>query len=248
MLFWKSIRSWEITRLTEDWYEYQEEAAEFFRSLGLEAKTNTIVRGVRTTHDIDVLVKSQYAGFEVTWIVECKYWNSRVSKLHVLGLREIVSDTGADRGIMLAEKGFQSGAAEAATLTNVHLTSLADVRYAASDEVFGMRLSELYDCIEKCRDRYWSITKETRIEHGLRPDVFENGYSGANIITLAEDLLRKGFRGVYPFETNHLYRHAVNAFPAVIESAGVLFAHLEPLIRELEQRLDDCFVVLVDKK
>jgi len=39
--------------LTEDWNEYQEEAAEFFRSLGLEAKTNSTVRGVRTTHDIE---------------------------------------------------------------------------------------------------------------------------------------------------------------------------------------------------
>jgi hypothetical protein len=37
----------------------------------------------------------------------------------VLALRQIVTDVGADRGILLSEKGFQSGAVEAATLTNV---------------------------------------------------------------------------------------------------------------------------------
>ena len=106
--------------MASDWNGYQEEAAEFFRSLGLEANTNVTLKGVRTTHDVDVLVKSCHAGFEVTWIVECKHWNSRVSKLHVLALREIVTDTGSDRGILLAEKGFQRGAAEAAVLGSAH--------------------------------------------------------------------------------------------------------------------------------
>jgi restriction system protein len=226
--------------LATDWSEYQEEAAEFFRTLGLEATTNATVTGVRTKHKVDVLVKSKHAGFEVTWIVECKYWNASVSKLHVLGLREIVSDTGADRGILLAEKGFQSGAGEAAALTNVHLTSLADARREASGEVFGMRLSELYDRVEKARDRYWSIPKGVRIEYGLRPEVSHVGFSGASVISLAEDLLRKGFRGVYPFESDYMFRSAVPSVPAVIDSVEALFCHLEPAINELEKRLDDC--------
>ncbi len=35
---------------------------------------------------------------DIVWIVECKHWKTAVSKLHVLDLREIVSDIGADRG------------------------------------------------------------------------------------------------------------------------------------------------------
>lgn len=46
------------------WEDYQEEAASFFRSLGLEATTNVRVNGIRTHHDIDVLVKSHHAGFD----------------------------------------------------------------------------------------------------------------------------------------------------------------------------------------
>src|SRR5439155_25089010 len=79
-----------VPSLAMDWKDYQEEAAEFFRKLGLEAQTDVKVKGVRTTHDIDVLVKSHHAGFDITWIVECKQWKSKVSKLHVLALREIV--------------------------------------------------------------------------------------------------------------------------------------------------------------
>src|SRR5437899_12186894 len=131
--------------MANTWKEYQEEAAAFFRALGLDAETDATVQGVRTRHDIDVLVRSHHVGFDVTWLVECKHWMSRVSKLHVLALREIVADVGADRGILLSETGFQSGAIEAATLTNVHVTSLADVRRTASNEIMSMRLRELYD-------------------------------------------------------------------------------------------------------
>jgi restriction system protein len=123
-----------------DWKQYQEEAAKFFRSIGLQADTDVTIEGVRTKHDIDVLVSSQHVGFEIKWIVECKFWDSKVTKLHVLALREIVSDTGADRGILLAENGYQSGASEAAKLTNVQLTSLAELSDSAEHDVLAMRL------------------------------------------------------------------------------------------------------------
>lgn len=45
------------------WRDYQEEAAAFFRSIGLSAETDKTIIGVRTSHDVDVLVKSQHYGF-----------------------------------------------------------------------------------------------------------------------------------------------------------------------------------------
>jgi restriction system protein len=111
-----------------DWSDYQENTAEFFRNIGLYAMTDETIRGARTSHNVDVVVRSNHLGFDLLWLVECKHWNTPVSKLHVLALREIVSDTGADRGIMMAESGYQSGAVEAANLTNVQLTSLAELR------------------------------------------------------------------------------------------------------------------------
>jgi restriction system protein len=219
-----------------DWKDYQQEAAEFFRSLGLDAQTDVRVEGVRTTHDVDVIVRSRHAGFAATWIVECKHWNTKVSKLHVLALREIVNDYGADRGILLSETGFQSGAIEAASLTNVLVTSLAEVRVKAEHDVIAMRLRDLYDRIEACRERYWEIPKQIRIEHGLRPEVCDIGYSGNVVITAVEELLVKGFRGKYPFIADTMNCMALS-IPDAITSPTQLLHVVDPLLTDLESRL-----------
>ena len=219
------------------WKEYQEEAASFFRSLGLDASTDVTVKGVRTNHNVDVLVKSQHVGFEITWIVECKHWKTRVSKLHVLALREIVADVGADRGILLSESGFQSGAIEAANLTNVQVTSLAQVSVTASNDIYSMRLRELYDRIENCNDRYWEIPKDQRIEHGLRPDVGQWAYSGARVIELCRDLLSRAFRGLYPVKSEALLALCIPGLPEQFNSPEEVVAAVDPMITELEEKL-----------
>lgn len=223
--------------MVPEWHSYQEEVAAFFRSLGLDARTNVTVKGVRTTHDVDVVVKSQHSGFQVTWIVECKHWATKVSKLHVLALREIVSDVGADRGLLLCEEGFQSGAIEAANLTNVRVTSLSEVRGSTTKDVIAMRLRELYDRTESCRERYWEIPKEARIAHGLRQE-FELGFSGFHALNTADDLLRKAFRGSYPVDTNVLHSIAIPAIPKALSSAEELVSVLEPLLSEFEALLN----------
>lgn len=223
-----------------DWKEYQEEAAIFFRSLGLEANTDVTLQGVRTKHDIDVLVKSRHAGFEVTWIVECKHWASKVYKLHVLALREIVNDLGADRGILLAEQGFQSGALEAAALTNVHVTSLAELGKTASNEVFSMHLRELCDRLSESKKKYWDIPKKMRIKFSLRPEVGVPGYSGDRIIEVTEKLFAKALGGTYPIDVDKMSKFIVPHFPTEINSVQELVKNVEPLILDLESRLSKC--------
>lgn len=188
------------------WKEYQEETAEFFRSLGLAAATDVTLDGVRTKHDVDVVVEIDVAGFTVTWVVECKHWKDPVNKLHVLALREIVSDLGADRGIILCEVGFQSGAIEAANLTNVQVSSLAELSIESRDAIALARLRDLFDRTESCRKRYWDIPKAIRIDMGLRPD-FGDGdiYTGAFVTEVAEKYLTRAFRGRFPIcpSTSH---------------------------------------------
>jgi restriction system protein len=196
--------------------------------------------GVRTTHDIDVFVKSHYVGFDVLWIVECKHWSKPVTKLHVLALREIVADVGADRGIIVSEAGFQSGAVEAATLTNIHITSLAGLRSTTSTEVVAMRLRELYDRIEACRERYWKIPKYTRIEFGLRPDTGECGYSGDVVVELAEEVIARALRGCYPFDADSVQSLVTFGDGRRFASASEVISILEPMIIDLEAKLTAC--------
>jgi len=219
------------------WRAYQEKAANFFRSLGLTAETDATLRGVRTEHDIDVLVTSHLYGFKVIWLVECKHWKRRVSKLHVLALRNIVTDVGADKGILLCESGVQSGSLEAASLTNVQITSLADLSVTAREQISAVRLRELHDQVEKCHRRYWDIPKEKRIDDDLRPDVGSTGYSACVGIDYCRDLIRLASLGRYPFESEELASYLDPEFPRELKSASEVVQTLDTLIKDLQKRL-----------
>lgn len=229
-----------------NWKDYQEKAASFFRSLGLDAETDVTIHGARTTHDVDVLVKSHHAGFDVTWIVECKHWKSKVSKIHVLALREIVSDTGADRGILLAEEGFQSGAIEAANLTNVQVTSLEHVEISASTAINAMKLRDLFDRLIWCKAEYWEIPKYIRIKAGLRPETGGAiGYSGDWVMKVGEDLILKAFRGEFPVTPDEMHQLTSKVIvgqvmPREFLAPINLMVFLEPLILNLESRINKC--------
>ncbi|MBE8517686.1 restriction endonuclease [Amycolatopsis sp. H6(2020)] len=223
------------------WDDYQEEVASFFRGLGLDAATNVPISGVRTSHDIDVVVRSEHVGFDMLWVVECKRWSKPVSKLHVLALREIVSDVGADRGLLMAESGFQSGAHEAADLTNVKLTSLVELKDSASYSLGMASLRALQDRVDGCRSRYWELEKESRIDCGLRPPVGLPGYSGNLVIEATEAALNDAFKGKFPPLLDGLAPLLYGHFRFSAGSPSGLYEEIEPLIAELEELLDRAY-------
>lgn len=221
------------------WKDYQEEVAGFFRSLGLKAETDVRLSGARSRHDIDVLVTINVVGFDIKWLIECKRWKSPVSKLHVMALRGIVADLGADRGIILCESGFQSGAVEAANLTNVQVTSLENLTVSARDTIFAAKLREIYIRAEACKHRYWEIPKQKRIEAGLRSDLFEGDvYSAVWIIEFSLKILGKAFVGKYPVEIDPYDRWMHAAIPAKLNSHEDIARLAEKMVGEIEEKLD----------
>lgn len=141
-----------IHRKSAVWRDYQERAAELFRRMGFDATVEEILEGARGKHEVDVVARTTLGGVAVMWIVECKYWKSAVPKAHVLTLAQVVQDIGADRGILLSEKGFQAGAISASRKSNVLLTSLQELVLAAADSIADLSIKRsLLDvkCIEK---------------------------------------------------------------------------------------------------
>ena len=125
-----------------NWRDYQEAVAEAFRKLGCSAEVNKTVTGARGSHDIDVFVTFDNFGHECRWIIECKLRSRPVDKSVVQSLQSIVQNTGADRGVIFCENGFQSGAQTAAQNTNVLLQgSLEDFKQTAHLDMSRIQLT-----------------------------------------------------------------------------------------------------------
>ena len=125
------------------WKQYQEGVAQLFRELGCDVATDLVVEGVRGKDAIDVSIRFVRFGLRQHWIVECKLWGRPVPKEKVRALKSIVDNIGADRGLLIAEAGHQSGAFAAARSTNITLISLADLRESAKAELLSLGLSEV---------------------------------------------------------------------------------------------------------
>ena len=129
------------TGTVASWREHQAEVAEFFRSLGLEVRTDERLKGLRSTHDIDVVVRGQHVGLHQLWLVECRHWNLPVGKVNVAALAAIVRDVGADRGLLLSDTGFQAGAIQLAERSQVTLTSLEELHEQSTGELLLLTLA-----------------------------------------------------------------------------------------------------------
>jgi len=153
-----------------NWRQYQEQTADFFRSLGCQADVEARVPGARAEHKVDVWVRFRKFGLEANWVVECKYWNSRVTKEKVLVLRSVVEDVGADRGLLISVAGFQTGAVRASERTNITLTDLEGLKETAQEDL----LSSVMHRIE---------VRATEIRYALRA-LYRTEQTGPYALTL----------------------------------------------------------------
>lgn len=126
-----------------NWRQYQEQTAVFFRRLGCEADVEAKVPGARAEHKIDVWVRFKKFGLEIKWVIECKHWNSAVTKEKVLVLRSVVEDVGADKGILISVAGYQSGAVRASEKTNITLTDLDGLKETAKEYLLSSLLHKI---------------------------------------------------------------------------------------------------------
>jgi hypothetical protein len=185
-----------------EWYDFQETICNHFLSIGARAETNVSIQGTRTTHAIDILVRIKYLGQDMLWIVEAKKWNSKINKLQVLGLRTIINDIGADKGFIISQKGFQSGAIEAAQNSNIKLSTFNQL----IDETKEFVQSEIIQNYEKrlilLETRYWSHEKKIRVKYGLRGEVWDYPviFSGNILLLTAHWVVKAAKMKIYPID------------------------------------------------
>jgi Restriction endonuclease len=173
------------------WKEYQEAAAAHYRALGLFAQTDQVLQGMRGKHAVDIVVRGYRAGVEFLWLVECKWWNRRVPKSVVVTLAGIMQDVGADRGIVLSRRGFQSGASTMANKSNITLTGLDELVADTEDDyieyqcgVLRKRCEAIIDTLhssglEKTRDSKANPLDWPDIVFGARADMLKTAIEEA---------------------------------------------------------------------
>ncbi|MEP1080353.1 restriction endonuclease [Leptolyngbya sp. PL-A3] len=103
------------------WQELQNFVAQVFTEIGCDAKIEHSLTTVRGSINIDVYVEDKIGNLPLIYLCECKHWNSRVPKSIVHSFRSVVSDVGANRGLIISKTGFQAGAFQAAEHSIIEL-------------------------------------------------------------------------------------------------------------------------------
>lgn len=221
------------------WSEYQALAAAAFADMGCSVAIDGALRGARAVHRVDVLVRFSKWGINHLWIVECKHQKRRVTKSAVETLKSIVLDTGADRGLLLSEAGFQPAALAAATKTSLSLLTLAELRSQAAPDL----QLHLLDQLER-RAIAWSATaRDLHLSedygangtcYRLRPGVeVKGGEVALGVIVCLTSAIRESKIGVFKsalpdsFPPNERRYVRIHDLTALLEEGFRLLAEMD---------------------
>lgn len=178
-----------------NWRHYERATATALRHFGWKVKVGATVQGARSAHRVDVYGQSKFGGFECRCLVECKYWRRKVPKSVVLAFDAIVSDVGANFGLIVCEKGFQRGALQAAEHTVIRLvSSLQDLEQWAVDlskktNIAGeSKKKKITRVVASLRPRHWCDTlafhrsREVRCWFPCGPQRFDLGLGSGQLL------------------------------------------------------------------
>jgi hypothetical protein len=221
--------------MSKPWQMYQQEVADFFRSLGFITEIERHVTGTRAIHEIDIHATRETIGVTVTWIVECKLWNTAIPKEKVLVLSQIAADVGADRAFLLSESGFQSGALRASEKTNVTLTSLQDLREHARAEIHQRELNLLSQKAHALQAQLHDVF--------ILDDNSPGPPAGANRDAVIDLLSR-----VFEIKAIALPRALADEFPIALSTLGKSFRDSEAFVSGIALELDEIATALSTTK
>jgi hypothetical protein len=116
-----------LSEIVSDWGGFERLVAQLHETGGVSVEHNvTLIGRSGAPRQIDVLVRHTEGLYEHLIIVECKYRNDAVERIHVDALATTIRELGASRGVIFSTQGFQSGAIEQAAHENISLYKLRE--------------------------------------------------------------------------------------------------------------------------
>ncbi len=111
----------QITRPPETWKDLQNEISQILRECDFCAEVDKSIETARGTVDVDVYAEDRSRTPEIKYLIECKNWKIRIPKTIAHAFRTVVSDFGANVGLIVSSAGFQSGAFDAVKKSPIKL-------------------------------------------------------------------------------------------------------------------------------
>jgi hypothetical protein len=111
-----------------DWQELQDRVAQLFSEVGCDVKVGERVTLVRGQKEVDVWVRDHQTTPASVYLCECKFWSRPVPQEVIHSFRTVISDFGAHHGFIISRAGFQAGAKEAVTKTNLDLLTFDELQ------------------------------------------------------------------------------------------------------------------------
>ena len=78
-----------------DWRDLQDKVGSILRICGCKSEVERTIETVRGKVDVDIHAVDLTTSPNLTYLCECKYWSSAVSKSVVHSFRTVVADYGA---------------------------------------------------------------------------------------------------------------------------------------------------------
>lgn len=116
------------------WQDLEQLVEQAFAEMGYESNRAHKLKTIRGTVEIDVHAIKRSTPIPTVVLCECKYWDKPVPQNVVHGFRTVCSDAGAHFGLIISKKGFQPGAEETRTATNVHLMNFEEFQCTFFEE------------------------------------------------------------------------------------------------------------------
>lgn len=100
-------------------------------------------------YEIDLSYNFNLMDMNYFTLVECKHWDSNITRDKVGYLKAIMDDLKAHKGIIVTTKGFQSGAIEYAQSNNIGLIKITNDKSFETYSHFDGGISEVQELLSK---------------------------------------------------------------------------------------------------
>src|ERR687896_1947116 len=128
----------DISNLITDWDGFESLVSKLCETGDFTVERDVVMVGKSgAPRQIDIAIKAKQGLVEHLVIVECKYWNRRVSRANVDSFVNSLKELNASKGIIFSVNGFQKGAIQQASSERIELfkvRSLKDSELFSADE------------------------------------------------------------------------------------------------------------------